>query len=239
MTKFIAVVSGKGGVGKTTTAINLAKALFDKGCRVLVIDGNVVTPHLALQLGIINPVKTLNDFLKRKANLHSVIMEHHSGVQMIISSPSYNEGKKFPVRQLGKIFQHTDNIYDIVLVDCPNGLGYEVSTLLKYADEALIIAQPDIVSMVDALKIAALAREQKTAVTGLVLTMTNKGKHELSVKEVEEMTNLPVIGNIRYDKKIKKALHLRDISSVLYPRAKSSKGFRELAGFIVGEKKKK
>ena len=234
MTKFIAVISGKGGVGKTTTALNIAKGLSNVGSRVLVVDGNVNTPHVALQLGIMNPENTLNNFLKRKSSMKSAITEHSSGVDMVLSSPSFTESKTVPLKRIDKIFRHLDGSYDVVIIDCPAGLGFEVSSILKYTDEAIIVTNPQLPSVVDAVKASDLAKSESNFVVGLVLNMTKHSRHELSAAQVEEMVGLPIVGNVPHDKKIRKAQHHHELSSDIYPRAKSSKQFQKIAEFMSG-----
>ena len=73
MTRIISILSGKGGVGKTTVASNLGAALVKKGKDTIILDGNVTTPNLSLHLGIpLYPV-TLHDFLNKKAQIESAI----------------------------------------------------------------------------------------------------------------------------------------------------------------------
>lgn len=234
MTKFIAVVSGKGGVGKTTVSINLAHSLTVQGVHTLVLDGNVMTPHVGLHLGIMEPSATVNDYLQQKSDLWSMVTHHPSGVDFLLASPSYQEGKVVQVKQLGKVLGHLENRYDIVLVDCPSGLGYEVGTLIKYCDEVLIVTQPHLASVMDALKVAQVTREENTLITGILLNMCY-GKKELSAGEVEEMTGLAVIGSIPYDEKIRKALYEQDIASAVYPRSAAAKQFREFAALLLGK----
>ena len=69
MTRFITLVSGKGGVGKTTTAINLGQALTDMGKKVVVVDANLVTPNIGIHLGVMNPEGTINKFLRKEKDL--------------------------------------------------------------------------------------------------------------------------------------------------------------------------
>ena len=76
--KAIAVVSGKGGVGKTTSAINLAAALNFFGKDVVILDANLTTPNVGLHLGApIVPVN-LNHVLSGKASIVDAIYEHES-----------------------------------------------------------------------------------------------------------------------------------------------------------------
>ena len=88
MAKLITITSGKGGVGKTTTAINLGAALNAFGKEVIILDANLTTPNIGLHLGApIVPV-SLNHVLLGKARLSDAIYEHESGTKIITSSLS-------------------------------------------------------------------------------------------------------------------------------------------------------
>jgi len=78
MARVIAIISGKGGVGKTTTAVNLGAALnkFDK--EVIVVDANLSTPNIGIHLGAPMVPVTLNHILRGKANIEDAIYEHSS-----------------------------------------------------------------------------------------------------------------------------------------------------------------
>ena len=69
MTRFITFVSGKGGVGKTTSTVNIGHALITAGKKTTLVDGNLVTPNLSLHLGMLNPESTLNNFLRKEKSL--------------------------------------------------------------------------------------------------------------------------------------------------------------------------
>lgn len=234
MTKFVAFISGKGGTGKTTTIINLGQALNRQGKKVILLDANFATPNLASHLGITLPSATLNDFLKKKKSLQEVIHLHHSGLNFIPSSISYQDFKKAQPDKLGEIFEHLENMVDFVLVDCPAGLGYELVQILKNTDEAIVVTNPNLSAVVDALKVMEVAQEQENALPGFILNMV-KGRHELKAEEIEKTLNLPLLAKIPFDKKIKKALYKQAPSFYLYPHAKSSRQFRKLAEALVSE----
>ncbi|MBR9683333.1 P-loop NTPase [Candidatus Woesearchaeota archaeon] len=236
MTRFIALISGKGGTGKTTTSINLAHALTKLGKKTIVLDANFATPNLASHLGITSPSATLNEFLKKKKSLQETIHLHHSGLNFVPASISYQDFKKAQPDKITEIFEHLKGFADFVLVDCPAGLGYELVQILKNTDEALIIANPHLSSLVDALKSMELAQENSNPLPGFILNMTNKGKHELTPEEAEQTLNIPLLANIPLDKKIKKALHKHAPSHYLYPKSKSSKQYLKLAEYLINEK---
>jgi len=233
MTKFIALISGKGGTGKTTTALNLAQALLKLNIKTLILDANFATPNLALHLGLTSPVATLNDFLRKKKPLQETIHLHYSGLSFLPASLSYQDFKKTPPNKISEIFEHLEGFAEIVLVDCPAGLGYDLVQILKNTDEAIIVTNPHLSSLIDSLKAIELAQENNNALPGFVLNMTHKGKNELRPQQIEETLNLPLIANIPYDKKIKKALYKQAPSLYLYPRAKSSKQYLKLAQHLI------
>ena len=233
MTRFIALVSGKGGVGKTTTTLNLGLAFNKLGKKVLLLDANLATPNLALLLGMVNPENTLNNFLSKKKELKEITYLHHSGVSLIPSSPSYTEYQKTNPQKMNKIFEHLDNLNDITLVDAPSGLGYEVNQILKNTDETLIIVNPHLSSVMDALKTIHLAKANHNIVLGAILNRSNKGRNEMSVKEIEEILGYPVIGNIRNHNKFRKSTNKQIPLMELYPRSKFAKEFMKIATKIT------
>jgi septum site-determining protein MinD len=233
MTKFIALVSGKGGVGKTTTTLNLGYALTELGRKVLLLDANLVTPNLALQLGIVNPKGTLNQFLHKEKDLQEITYLHESGVSIIPASPSYVEYQKTNSQKLSEVFEHLDEHAEIVLIDSPSGLGYEVSQVLKNSDEALIIVNPTLSSVMDALKTIQLAHAHDNLVTGVILNMTNNGRNELKPEEVKAILGVPILANIKHDRKIRKAQHRHAPLGYLYPRSRSAKKLKEVAEFVT------
>ena len=103
MTRFVALISGKGGVGKTTSAINLGHALLKLNRSVTVLDANLMTPNLATHLGLVNPPATLNQFLRQEKELHEIMYAHSSGLQIIPASNSYEDFRNTNPQQLVEI----------------------------------------------------------------------------------------------------------------------------------------
>ena len=126
MTKFIALISGKGGVGKTTATLNLGHALSNLGKKVLLLDANFMTPNLALSLGYLNPEGTVNKFLRKERNIKEVTYLHESGISIIPASPSYEEFLKTNPQNLTEIFEHLDNSADFVLAK----IAFAIANLL-------------------------------------------------------------------------------------------------------------
>jgi septum site-determining protein MinD len=232
MTKFVAIVSGKGGVGKTTSTLNIGHALTKNNKKVILLDGNLVTPNLAIQLGMMQPEGTVNHFLRKEKSLKEITYLHESGISLIPASPSLSEFQKTNSQEIVEIFEHLDNTTDFVLIDSPSGLGYDVNQILKHSDEILVIANPNLSSVMDALKTIELAKAHNNTIAGVVLNMTNKGKHELTETEVSKILGHPILANISHHKKMRKALHKQMPLNYLYPRSKMAKEFNKIANHL-------
>ncbi|MBI2146236.1 P-loop NTPase [Candidatus Woesearchaeota archaeon] len=229
MTKFVAVVSGKGGAGKTTATLNIGQALLGLGRHVIVVDANLVTPNIAIHLGFMNPKATLNQFLRQEKSLKEITYLHESGLSIIPASPSYAEFQKTNVQNISEIFEHLDDTVDFVLVDAPSGVGYDVSQVLKNSDEAIIVVNPTLSSMIEALKTIELAKANQNTIAGVILNMTTWGRNELRPEEVEKYLEQPLSATVRLDRKIRKAAYQQMPLNYIYPRCRSARQFRKVA----------
>ena len=232
MTKFIAVVSGKGGVGKTTCTLNVGQALAKMGKDVVLLDANIVTPNLAIHLGHMNPEGTLNRFLRKEKSLKEIMYLHESGISLIPASPSLSEYQRTNPQKLHKVFDLLENAADFVLVDAPSGLGYDVLHILKNTDEALVVVNPTLSSVMDGLKTIQLAKENNNTITGIILNMSH-GKDELTPQEVEKILEYPILANIKYHKKVRRAAHKQMPLTYIYPRSKPAREFTKVAQHLA------
>ena len=198
----------------------------------MLVDANLMTPNLAIHLGLMNQQNTLNKFLQNEKNLKETTYLHEGGLSVIPASPSYSEFQKTNPQKIVEIFEHLDDTAEFVLIDSPSGLGYEVGQILKHSDEALIVVNPNLSSVMDALKTIKLAHANNNTVIGIVLNMSNRGRHELSAIEVSRILNYPLLANIRQDKKVKKSLHKQMPLNYLYPKTKSAREFNKIADHL-------
>lgn len=235
MARIIVINSGKGGVGKTTTAINLGASLNKLNKEVIIVDANLNTPNIGLQLGApIVPV-TLNHVLKGKAEIEEAIYEHHSGTKIIPSSLSVKELTKFNVKKLPEITQKLGKLCDYVIVDSAAGFGEEVMAVLGVADEIIIVTNPEMPAVTDALKAVKVAREMGKEINGVVITRHLNAKYEMPLSSIKSMLEAQVIGVIPEDKAVKEALNLRDAVAHTHPKSRVSKKYMEIARKVNGD----
>ena len=235
MSKFIVITSGKGGVGKTTTAVNLAAAMSGFDEDVTLVDANLSTPNIGLHLGAPVVPISLNHVLNGKADLVDAIYEHESGAKIIPASLSIKDLKDIDERSLLKVVKDLKKISDIVIFDSAAGLGDEAKVALSIADEVIIVTNPEMPAVTDALKTAKVAEQMGKNILGVVITRVRENKSEMSLENVQEMLELPILGVVPEDEKIQEALALRNAVYNTHPNSKSARSYKRIAAKILGK----
>jgi|TARA_B100001971_G_scaffold179694_1_gene175308 septum site-determining protein MinD len=233
MKKIIVITSGKGGVGKTTTAINLGAAINHFNKDSLIVDGNLSTPNLGVYLGSPEVPVNLNHVLLNKADLDEAVYEHESGIKIIPSSLSITELKKIKPEKIKYFKKDFKKISDYVIIDSAAGLGNEAISTIELADELIIVTNPEIPAITDALKTIKIAEKMKKPVLGVIITKVRKDNIEMSPETVKEMLEVPILGMIPEDLDIKKALNLRNAVVNTHPKSKSARAYKEIAAKII------
>lgn len=234
MTKIITLVSGKGGVGKTTITANLGIALVEIGKDVTLIDGNLTTPNLSLHLGAISFPNTLHDVIKGKVEIMDAVYEHDSGLKIIPAGLSVEHLKGIDPRRLSQALLGLFGSTDIILIDGPAGIGREALATIENSDETILVTNPELPAVLDALKIYKIANEIGVETRGVVLNRISRKKHEMREEEISNMIDLPILARIMEDEDIKKSINQR-IPMIQYkPHSYNSNEFRKLAGIIAG-----
>lgn len=234
MAKVITITSGKGGVGKTTTAINLGAALNAFGKEVIILDANLTTPNVGLHLGAPVVPVSLNHVIAGRARLVDAIYEHESGTKIIPSSLSVKELRRLNHGKLKDVAKKLRKMADYVIYDSAAGLGEEALASLDAADELIIVTNPEMPAVTDALKTAKVIEQLGKEVKGVIVTRVRGNKTEMPVQNVRDMLELQILGVIPEDKNVQHALVLKDALVHTHPKSKAAKAYRLLAAKIIG-----
>jgi septum site-determining protein MinD len=234
MARIITVTSAKGGVGKTTSAINLGAALNSFGRDVIVVDANLTTPNVGLHLGApIVPI-SLNHVLNGKADIIDAIYEHESGTKIIPSSLSVKELKKINHSGLKDVSKKLRRAADYVIYDSAAGLGEEAIASMEAADEVIIVTNPEIPAVTDALKATKVLEDMGKTCLGVIVTRVNGSKSEMPISNIKEMLELPILGVVPEDKRIKEALVRKGALLHTFPKTRAARAYRIIAAKIDG-----
>jgi septum site-determining protein MinD len=235
MSKLITITSGKGGVGKTTTAINLATAINFFGKEAVIVDANLTTPNVGLHLGApIVPI-SLNHVLLGKARVQDAMYEHESGTKIIPSSLSINELKRLNQHKLKDVGRKLRKMADVVIYDSAAGLGDEAVAAIQSADELVIVTNPEIPAVTDALKTSKLIEQLGKKVVGVIVTRVKGNKTEMPISNISEMLELPVIGVIPEDNRMQQSLVMKDALVHTFPKSKAAHEYKRVAAYLIDE----
>ena len=238
MSKIISIIGGKGGTGKTTSTINLGAALNSLGKSSIVIDGNLTTPNVGIYLGIPVVPVNLHHVLAKKNHISEAMYLHPSGMQIIPGDISTEQLKNVDPLKLNKAMLDLEGLADYILIDAAAGLGREALAAIKASDKVLIITNPEMPAVTDALKTIQIVQDMKKQVLGVVLTRSRDDEWDMGVNEVEKMLEYPILGVIPEDENVRKAMVLKNPIMFSYPNSNASVGYKKLASKISGIKYK-
>ncbi|MEK6893000.1 MAG: cell division ATPase MinD [Nanoarchaeota archaeon] len=234
MAKIITITSGKGGVGKTTTAINLGAALNAFGKDVIILDANLTTPNIGLHLGVpIVPV-SLNHVLCGKARIVDALYEHESGTKIIPSSLSVRELKKIDHNKLKDLGKRLRRMADYIIYDSAAGLGAEAIAAIESGDELIIVTNPEIPAVTDALKTSKVIEQLGKEVRGIIVTRVRGLKTEMPIGNIKDMLELPILGVVPEDRNMQAALVMKDALVHTHPKSKAARAYRGIAARVAG-----
>ena len=235
MTRFITFSSGKGGVGKTTLAVNLSAALHKYGKDIVLVDGNVSTPNVSVLLGMPKLPITLHDVLANKAKLEQSIYLHPSGFKVLPAGLSMKYDKVKRKKEIAHVMNELLGKTEFALIDCAAGLGDEAKQSLQAGDELVIVTNPEIHALTDALKAHEYAKKIGIHTLGVILNRVNNKDWEMTQGNVEEFLELPVIGMVPEDENVKRAISMKKPLVHLYPKSPASRAIKRIAARLAGE----
>jgi cell division ATPase MinD len=235
MAKFIAIASAKGGVGKTTVAVNLSTAMASFGRNVLLVDANLKTPNVSIHLGAPNVKHTIHSVITGDSELKEAVYIHPSGLKVVPADISLESAKKADYKRLKDVIPKLGEFADIVIMDSAGGISRPAFSSLELADEVLLVTTPQLAPVTDALKAVHLSEEKGINVIGVVLNDV-AGSSEIDTRNVEIMLDKPVISVIPRDDAVRESLMLRHPVVYAYPDSKPSVAYKKLAALLIGQK---
>ena len=234
MGKVYVIISGKGGVGKTTSSINIGLSINELGKEVIIVDANTSTPNVGLHLGSpIVPIH-LNHVMNKKARVEEAIYEHESGTKIMPASLSISESDNDNYTKLPEVTKKLRKISDYVILDSAAGLGDEAKSAMKASDEIIVITNPEISAVTDALKTIKMAEQMDKKVLGVIINRHEGKKWEMDFPTIRDMLEVPVLGIIPEDDSIKESQNMKRGVVHTHPRSKAAKAFRKIARRILG-----
>ncbi len=210
MAKIVVVTSGKGGVGKTTTSASFSSGLAMRGKRTVVIDFDVGLRNLDLIMGCERRVVyDLINVIHKEATLkQALIKDKHCDNLYVLPASQTRDKDALTQEGVAEVLEELGKEFDYIVCDSPAGIEKGALMALFFADEAIVVSNPEVSSVRDSDRILGiLDAKSRRAIEGkepvkthlLVTRYSPKRVNEgemLSVEDVQEILRIPLIGVI-------------------------------------------
>jgi flagellar biosynthesis protein FlhG len=236
----IAVTGGKGGVGKTSVAVNLATALGSTGKRVMLLDGDLGLANVDVFLGL-SPRHTMAQVLSGERSLDEIIVESpYDGVHVVPGASGVAELANLPAAahlQLVQAFSALTSRIDTLIIDTSAGISHSVVQFTQAAQHVIVVVCDEPASLTDAYALVKVMSRNHGVEKFFVLANQTRspGEGDTLFNKFQRVANrfldvtLEYVGEIPEDPYLKKAIREQRPVTAAFPACPASRAFKKLA----------
>lgn len=234
MVKVYTIASGKGGTGKTTVAVNLGTMLSQLGKETFLMDADIGMANVGLLLGLQDGPVTLHEILAGKGTLDEAIYDGPAGLRIIPSGLSLQGFQQADPGRIRDVMSEIIKRCEFLLIDAPAGISKDGVVPLAVADEVILIVNPELPSIVDALKTKILTEVVGGQVLGAIVNRVDQNMNDVILKKMEKSLGVKVIGIIPEDPNVRRAAAAKTPVVIKYPSSPASQAFKRIASGLIG-----
>ncbi len=239
----VAVVSGKGGVGKTHLVVNLGVAAAARGTRVLVVDGDLGLANIDVLLGLV-PERSIADVVAGECSLSEALLPGPGGIHVLPAASGRSELAALGGNRLTRLVAELWNAareFDLVLIDAGAGIGSSVVGLAAACTRGLLVTTPEPTSLADAYATRKVLRHYAPALD--LSLVVNHAKSELEAHRTHTQLDrlsrrflsapIALSGFLPRDPKVGEAARLQQPVSLAFPQSPFARRLLPLADALV------
>lgn len=241
----IAIVSGKGGVGKSTIAANLALALARRQKRVLLLDGDLALANVDLLFGLV-PKLNLGDVVFGQASIEDILITTPDGIQILPAAsgvPELADLDDFRRESLLRELSHLEDRCDVLLLDTGSGLGRQTIHFARAADRVLVVTTPEPTAFSDAYAtVKVLSRGRMLQPPALLVNMAESAREGREtarrIRVVAERflaLSPDYLGYIPIDPALPRSVRHQEPLLRMFPLAPAASALQQLAEKLLAE----
>lgn len=249
ISRVITITSGKGGVGKTSLAVNVAIELQKRGKRVIILDADFGLANIEVMLGI-RPTYNLSDLMFREKTMKDIIMPGPEGIGFISGGSGIKELASLTRDQVYYVMQslsELDDMADVIIIDTGAGIASTVIEFAAASEEVLLVVTPEPTSITDAYALLkTLNRTQEFQASRTVIKLvSNRVKNQREGREIfdkvsvvaEKFLNIKLeyMGAVLEDGNVSKAVMQQKPLVLTYPHTTATLSVSYLAAALQDE----
>jgi len=243
-TRVIVVSSGKGGVGKSTIALNMALILSSYNQKVILMDADMGLANLDVMLGLL-PEYTIQHVVQGRRQLKDIIISGPSGIKIIPGGSGINELANLNDTELNRIIQELgkmDGEYDYMIIDTGAGISRNVVSFLLAAEDVIIVTSAEPTSLTDAYGMVKTIVKQ--SFTGKIYLVVNKVKNNSEGISVAEKFRIACsrfldidiipIGNVINEPVVSEGIMRQAAFTEMFPASTATKNMVKIVDRLMG-----
>ena len=236
--KIITISSGKGGVGKTCTSVNLALLLAQQGYKVCLFDADANLANVNIMLKLV-PEYTLHHVISGQKSLTDITL-HKAGINVIPGASGLTDFVSLTAEQQKRLLNTMHELktkYDYLLIDNAAGINENVLSYIKFSDYGIIVISPEPTSLTDAFALVRVL--QKRGNSKLLNIIVNNAPHEEYANKIFKRFSAAVEKHIGYqlnylgcvvaDEKIAESVCLQNPVVLEFPTTPSVHSYHKLS----------
>jgi septum site-determining protein MinD len=231
--RVFAVASGKGGVGKTTTAVNLAAAMAEAGRSVVLVDYDLGMANVGQVLDVTAADATLHDVLAGEAATEDAIADAPGEFDVVVGGTDIEDFGRADPSKLREMADDLRESYDVTIVDTGGGLSHDTTVPLGLADDAVLVSTPQAAALENTAKTRDLVERVGGSVTGLVLTRV--GASDVDTSDDVAALDVDVLATIPEDNSVADSEGVGEPLVSFAPDSPAGQSYRELGYELLGE----
>ena len=241
-TRFIAITSGKGGVGKSTISSNLAHILASAGVKVGIFDADIGLANLDVMFNV-SVSKNILHLLKGEATLQEILIKVNENL-VLIPGESGEEILNYSDSDIFEQFikeAEVLNDLDILIIDTGAGINKNTQLFLQAADDVVVVTVPDPAAITDAYATVKVLARERDDMYMLLNQVSNEQEaeaiferiHKVALANIRKDLQLQYLGKVNADAKVSNSVKRRALFTQAFPSSVPSRDLRAIAKVLV------
>ncbi|MEA1961098.1 MAG: septum site-determining protein MinD [Bacillota bacterium] len=238
--RVLVITSGKGGVGKTTTTANLGTALTMMNNKVVLLDTDIGLRNLDVVMGLENRIVfDVVDVVTGNCKIKQALIKdkRFDGLYLLPAAQTKDKNAVTP-HQMKNLTNELRKDFDFILVDCPAGIEQGFKNAIAGADDAIVVATPEVSSVRDADRIIGLLEAAGLTNSRLIINrlrpkMVKKGDM-MDIDDIIDILSIELLGVVPEDEAIVVSTN-RGEPAVMENSSRAGEAYRRVARRLIGE----